>query len=194
VKPAFSEHKIGRISVIDHRILVNDRLCARPDFTARRNEMGWKCTLDESRITNVQQKSIPSRAQPADQSASGKINGLTYSHHRRQPGREEWHPLPLSSCDEFAICGEAGEGAEGLLKAAELRPDVILLDLSLPDKNGLEIVPGLRRELPKTRILVMSADDLALVLPRARQAGADGCVDKARIATDLLPALGRPFS
>jgi DNA-binding NarL/FixJ family response regulator len=54
---------------------------------------------------------------------------------------------------------------------------VILLDLSLPDKNGLEIVPGLRRELPKTRILVMSADDLALVLPRARQAGADGCVD-----------------
>jgi DNA-binding NarL/FixJ family response regulator len=64
----------------------------------------------------------------------------------------------LSSCHEFAICGEAGDGAEGLLKTAELRPDVILLDLSLPDKNGLEIVPGLRRELPKTRILVMSAD------------------------------------
>ena len=41
----------------------------------------------------------------------------------------------LSSCDEFAVCGEAGDGAEGLLKAAELRPDVILLDLSLPDKE-----------------------------------------------------------
>jgi two-component system, NarL family, response regulator NreC len=97
----------------------------------------------------------------------------------------------LSSGDEFAVCGEAGDGAEGLLKAAELRPDVILLDLSLPDKSGLEIVPDLRRELPQTKILLMSADDRAVVLPRARQAGADGCVDKARLGTDLLPAITR---
>jgi two-component system response regulator NreC len=97
----------------------------------------------------------------------------------------------LSSRDEFAVCGEAGDGAEGLLKAAELRPDVILLDLSLPDKSGLEIVPDLRRELPETKILLMSADDRAVVLPRARQAGADGCVDKACLGTDLLPAITR---
>ena len=100
----------------------------------------------------------------------------------------------LSSCTECTVCGEAADGAEGLLKAAELRPDVILLDVSLPDKSGLEIVPDLRRELPQTRILVMSADDRVLILPRAHQAGADGCVDKARLATDLLPALGRSFS
>jgi DNA-binding NarL/FixJ family response regulator len=97
----------------------------------------------------------------------------------------------LSSFDEFAVCGEAGNGAEGLLKAAALRPDVILLDLSLPDKNGLEIVPDLRRELPQTKILVMSADDRSVVLPRAHQAGADGCVDKACLGTDLLPAIAR---
>jgi two-component system response regulator NreC len=100
----------------------------------------------------------------------------------------------LSSCAECTVCGEAADGAEGLLKAAELRPDVILLDVSLPDKSGLEIVPDLRRELPQTRILVMSAEDRAVVLPRAYEAGADGCVDKARLAMDLLPALGRSFS
>ncbi len=97
----------------------------------------------------------------------------------------------LSSSDEFAICGEAGDGAEGLRKAAELRPDVILLDLNLPDKSGLEIAPDLRRELTQTKIRMMSADDRAAVLPRARQAGADECVDKACLGTDLLPAITR---
>src|ERR1700684_1287042 len=86
----------------------------------------------------------------------------------------------LSSCAECTVCGEAADGAEGLLKAAELRPDVILLDVSLPDKSGLEIVPDLRRELPQTRILVMSAEDLAVLLPRAMNGGADGSVAQAR--------------
>ena len=52
-------------------------------------------------------------------------------------------------------------------------------------------MPDLRRELPQTKILLMSADDRAVVLQRARQAGAEGCVDKARLGTDLLPAITR---
>ena len=66
---------------------------------------------------------------------------------------------------------------------------MILLDVNLPGTRGLEILPDLRRELPRTRILVMSHDDRAVVLPRALQGGADGCVDKARLGTDLLPAI-----
>jgi DNA-binding NarL/FixJ family response regulator len=97
----------------------------------------------------------------------------------------------LSSCAECAVCGEAGDGAEGLLKAAELRPDAILLDVSMPGTSGLQIVPELRRALPQARILVMSADDLAVLLPHALGAGANGCVDKARLGTDLLPAIRR---
>lgn len=97
----------------------------------------------------------------------------------------------LSSCAECAVCGEAGDGAEGLLKAAELRPDAILLDESMPGTSGLEIVPELRRGLPQARILVMSAEDRVVLLARAVGAGADGCVDKARLATDLLPAMRR---
>jgi DNA-binding NarL/FixJ family response regulator len=74
---------------------------------------------------------------------------------------------PLSSCATCAVCGEAGNGTEGLLKAAELRPDVILLDVSLPGRSGLDIVTDPRQEPPRTRILVMSADDWTVVLPRA---------------------------
>jgi DNA-binding NarL/FixJ family response regulator len=61
-------------------------------------------------------------------------------------------------------------------------------------RSGLDIVTDPRQESPRTRILVMSADDWTVVLPRACEAGADGWLDKARLASDLLPALGCPPS
>ena len=134
------------------------------------------------------------RAQPADQVGTGKpMDQLRVVIVDDSQLVRSFIRSLLSSCAECTVCGEAADGAEGILKAAELRPDVILVDVSLPDKSRLEIVPDLRRELPQTRILVMSAEDRAMVLPRAQETGADGCRDKARLA-DLLPALGRPSS
>jgi DNA-binding NarL/FixJ family response regulator len=95
----------------------------------------------------------------------------------------------LSAEPDWEICGEAVDGAEALLKAPELRPDVILLDVSMPGISGLEVARLLRQDLPKTWILVMSQYDPVQLLPRVIAAGADGCIDKNRLATDLVASI-----
>jgi two-component system response regulator NreC len=95
----------------------------------------------------------------------------------------------LSNENLFEICGEAADAGETLQKADELRPDLILLDISMPGMNGLDTAQLLKQRLPDLKILIISQHDSNRLLPRSLAAGAHGCVDKARIATDLLPAL-----
>lgn len=95
----------------------------------------------------------------------------------------------LSGVRAWSVCGEAVNGADALQKARELRPDLVLLDVNLPDANGLEIARRLRAEFPKIRILVISQHDPAQLLPRAVEAGANGSLDKGRLGMDLLPAI-----
>jgi DNA-binding NarL/FixJ family response regulator len=97
----------------------------------------------------------------------------------------------LLECPELVVCGEALKGVEAIRKAGELRPDLILLDVVMPGMNGLDVATVLRQELPRTKILLMSAEDSEVLLPSAIRAGADGCVDKGRLSTDLLPAIRR---
>jgi two-component system response regulator NreC len=99
----------------------------------------------------------------------------------------------LSVDKELEICGEASNSSETLQKADELVPDLILLDISMPGMNGLDTAQLLRQKLPALKILVISQHDSSQLLPRSLEAGAHGCIDKARIATDLLPALRKLF-
>jgi DNA-binding NarL/FixJ family response regulator len=109
----------------------------------------------------------------------------------------------LSSEAGWKVCGEARDGSEALQKARELLPDLILLDISMPGMNGLEVARLLRQELPEVKILVISQHDPIQMLPSVVEAGGDGCVDKSRLGTDLvasiksvevLPALSRETS
>jgi DNA-binding NarL/FixJ family response regulator len=95
----------------------------------------------------------------------------------------------LSSQENYHICGEARNGAEALSRAKELEPDLILLDVSLPDINGLEVAVRLRKEVPKTKVLIISQHDPVRLLASALEAGAQGCIDKSRLAPDLLKTI-----
>ncbi len=97
----------------------------------------------------------------------------------------------LAPMSQAEVCGEANDGNEAIQKAAELLPDLILLDVSMPGLNGLDVARLLREKVPAARILMMSQHDPALLLPRALAAGAQGCVDKSRLTTELLPAIAR---
>jgi DNA-binding NarL/FixJ family response regulator len=97
----------------------------------------------------------------------------------------------LSSEPNWEICGEAKNGGEALLKTPELLPDLILLDVSMPDVNGLEVARLLRQDVPRLRILVMSQHDPIHLLPRVVAAGGDGCVDKNHLGRDLIASIKR---
>ena len=91
----------------------------------------------------------------------------------------------------WEICGEAIDGPDAIQKATELLPDLVLLDISMPGLSGLDVARLLREKVPATNILVMSQHDPAVLLPRALEAGAHACIDKSRLAVDLVPAIER---
>ncbi len=95
----------------------------------------------------------------------------------------------IASEASWEVCGEARDGTEAIQKTRELLPDMILLDISMPGVNGLDAAPMLRQEMPVVKSLIMSHHDPLLLLTRVREAGANGCVDKSRLYTDLLPAI-----
>ena len=71
----------------------------------------------------------------------------------------------------------------------DLLPDLILVDVSMPGMNGLEVTRLIRKDVPQTKILVMSQNDPVQLLPAVVAAGGNGCVDKSRLATDLLSSI-----
>ena len=92
----------------------------------------------------------------------------------------------LASQKDWEVCGEAEDGTQAIQKAMELRPDLVLLDVSMPGMDGLETARRLRRGQAEIKILVLSQHDAAQLLPQALNAGANGCVDKSRIGADLV--------
>ena len=91
----------------------------------------------------------------------------------------------------WEICGEAIDGPDAIQKATQLLPDLVLLDISMPGLSGLDVARLLREKVPATSILVMSQHDPSVLLPRALEAGAHACIDKSRLALDLVPAIER---
>lgn len=96
----------------------------------------------------------------------------------------------LNSHDDLEVVGEASEGNEGIQKALELNPDVIVMDLSMPHgKDGLSATSELKKLLPKVTILILTMHDDEEYLFRAIQAGASGCILKSAPHHELVTAI-----
>src|SRR5437879_4110749 len=90
---------------------------------------------------------------------------------------------------EISVVGEATDGNEVLRQARKLKPDVILMDIKLPQLDGISATREIRKDCPDTNILILSAfEDEAHVL-EAIQAGANGYLSKMLPATELIRAL-----
>lgn len=95
----------------------------------------------------------------------------------------------LSDSPDCQVVAEAGDGLEAVEKARRYRPDVVVLDLSMPRLSGLEAVRRIREEVPQAKILVLTVhDEEEYVLPMVR-AGAAGYLVKDSAASELLAAV-----
>ena len=97
--------------------------------------------------------------------------------------------LLLPESDRWTVCGEATDGRAAIEKAAELGPDVILLDLSLPIISGLNVAQTLNQDYPQIRVILMSAQDPLTMSLLAKAAGVSYVIPKSHLAERLVPML-----
>lgn len=97
----------------------------------------------------------------------------------------------ISAEEDLEVCGEAGNAADGIKAVAKQSPDLVIADLTLPDKHGLEFIKDLRAMYPDTQVMVLSMHDESLYAERALRAGARGYLMKEAAADNLIRAVRR---
>jgi DNA-binding NarL/FixJ family response regulator len=95
----------------------------------------------------------------------------------------------LATDDRIDVVGRARDGAEALRIWRTLRPDVTLMDISMPRMDGFEATVRIRKEHPRACVLMLTGSNSRADVDRARQAGAAGYVTKDRIAAELIDAI-----
>lgn len=97
----------------------------------------------------------------------------------------------LQRNSDFAVVGEAADGVEGIKRAKQLRPDVVLLDLNMPGMSGLETLQLLLQDCPDTAVILLTVSEEAQDLTAALRAGARGYLIKNIDADYLVRAIRR---
>jgi len=97
--------------------------------------------------------------------------------------------LILRRHTDWLICGEAENGLEALEREKELQPDLIILDISMPGKDGLEVAAELRKRRSTTKVLVFTMHDSKELTAAVKAAGAQGHVIKSHASRDLAKAI-----
>ena len=90
---------------------------------------------------------------------------------------------------DLRICGTAGTAAEAIKKIRGLKPDLVLVDISLPDRSGLELIKQLRADHPNVKLLVVSMHDEALYANRVLEMGGDGYIMKQEDPAEIVHAM-----
>jgi DNA-binding NarL/FixJ family response regulator len=95
----------------------------------------------------------------------------------------------LSTEEDLEVCGEAGDAEKGLKAIKRLKPDLVLVDLELPSKNGLELIKKIRALKLAAKLLVVSMYDEALYADRVLRAGGDGYIMKEESPDEIIHAI-----
>jgi DNA-binding NarL/FixJ family response regulator len=104
----------------------------------------------------------------------------------------------LATESSLTLCGEAVDGKDAVEKAKVLRPDIIVMDITMPQMNGLDATREIKRLLPETEIVIVSQHEAPEMVRQAFNAGGRAYVAKSTVARELLAAIakvnkGEPF-
>lgn len=86
----------------------------------------------------------------------------------------------LSAHSEWKVVGEAADGLEAVSKARDLKPDVVIMDVTMPEMNGLEATPEIKKVTPSTEVLIFTQHDSNQIVREAKKAGASGYLLKSQ--------------
>lgn len=95
----------------------------------------------------------------------------------------------LGTRDGWEICAEARDGKDAVTKAEQLKPDIVILDVNMPELNGLEVARRIRKKFPETEVLMISFDYSDYLIREIVAAGARGFVVKGDSERDLISAV-----
>jgi DNA-binding NarL/FixJ family response regulator len=95
----------------------------------------------------------------------------------------------LESHDDWQVCGEAVDGQEAVERVRELKPDVVVLDVTMPRLNGLEAAREIRKQVPDSKVVILSQHEPGLMRQSALAAGAGAYVTKSEVSRELMIAI-----
>ena len=95
----------------------------------------------------------------------------------------------LEARSEWVVCGRAIDGTDAVQKAVELKPDIVLVDVSMPGLNGFEAAECIHKQIPDAEILIVTEHDSRTLEQLPPQPGVRGYVVKSRLQHDLIPAV-----
>ena len=91
--------------------------------------------------------------------------------------------------DDIEIVGEASEGKEAIEKARELVPDVVIMDISMPEMDGLEATRRIKKKNPSVKVLVLTQHDNREYILSTIKSGSDGYLPKRALGSELVAAI-----
>jgi two-component system response regulator NreC len=95
----------------------------------------------------------------------------------------------LNAEPDLVVVGEAADGQEALRLAGEMHPDVVVMDISMPDADGIEVTRHLRKDLPDVHVLILTVHEDESLLRAAIRAGAAGYIVKRAVESELISAI-----